>query len=89
MRTIYGLEFSSGTKLDNAIEQVEVIDSPAIESSPKQNVEHPILHDPIVLSFPEGGLRAWLTVAGSFAVLFVASGFVSFSCYFSMRVQKS
>jgi hypothetical protein len=88
MRTIYGLEFGSAAKPDTAIEHVEVIDPPAIESSPKQNVEHPTLHDPIVSSFPEGGVRAWLTVAGSSAVLFVASGFVSFSRYFFYTPAK-
>lgn len=37
------------------------------------------LYDPVISSFPEGGLLAWLAVTGSFLTLFVASGFVSIS----------
>ncbi len=56
------------------------VDSPTvteIEQQPiKQNLNGPSLHDPVVDTFPEGGVRGWLTVAGAFCVMFVASGFV-------------
>ncbi|CZR54840.1 uncharacterized protein PAC_04724 [Phialocephala subalpina] len=57
-----------------------------------ENLELPSLHDPIIQTFPEGGLRAWLTVAGAFCTLFVASGFTYgygiFLSYYSTHLLK-
>ncbi|KAI1609999.1 MFS general substrate transporter [Exophiala viscosa] len=51
-----------------------------------------ILKDPVITAFPDGGFRAWLTVAGSFSVLFVASGFTYgygiFISYYSTNMLK-
>ncbi|TVY58579.1 Fujikurins efflux protein [Lachnellula cervina] len=50
------------------------------------------LYDPVISSFPEGGLLAWLAVTGSFLTLFVASGFTYgygvFLSYYSMNLLK-
>ncbi|TVY93216.1 Riboflavin transporter [Lachnellula willkommii] len=58
-------------------ERVEVVDL-------KLDEQQRTLYDPVISSFPEGGLLAWLAVTGSFLSLFVASGF----SYYSMNLLK-
>ena len=57
-------------------EEVRVEDAMAFKETPRHERS---LHDNVIPTFPEGGLRGWLAVTGTFFTLFVASGFVSYA----------
>jgi hypothetical protein len=76
----------------NSLKSAEAIERPSSESKDAQTALEaqeapPSAHDPSV--FPEGGEKAWLTVAGAAACLFTSFGWVNCVGIFEEYYQEN